>query len=177
MTEKWKDVKGFEGIYQVSNLGRVKSLPRRVRVNRGGYWIKERVRKLGKTRGGYLFVPLIVDGKTVARRVNRLVAEAFVDGYDESKEVHHINGDKTDNRAQNLVCLTSKDHRKEHPPKAVIGRKGDDVIILQSCADAKACGFDPANVSRCCKCAELPDGNPRKRKYATHKGYIWRYAE
>lgn len=56
MNEIWKDIKGFEGLYQVSNLGRVKSLRRWIdHVYNGGYWQEERIRALSPTRGGYLF--------------------------------------------------------------------------------------------------------------------------
>lgn len=177
MNEVWKDIKGFEGLYQVSNLGRIRSLDRWVNnAYNGGYWKPGRIRRAGATRGGYLFAPLAVDGKTTAKRVNRLVAEAFLDGYSDEIEVHHKDGDKTNNRADNLVCLSSEAHHEEHPPKAVIGCKGENVIRLRSSEEARVYGFDPANVSRCCKCSTLPDGHPKKKKYATHKGYKWTYA-
>lgn len=174
--EIWKDVKGFEGLYQVSNYGRVKSLRRWVNRSNGGYWIPERIRSLGTVRGGYLFVPLYKDGEKFPRRINRLVAEAFLEGYSEGKDVHHIDGDKTNNRVDNLICLSSEEHHKEHPGRAVIGIKDGKTIVFSNCTEATKYGFDSANVSRCCKAALLPEGHPRRKKYATHKGYEWRYA-
>lgn len=182
MTEVWRDVKGYEGVYQVSDLGRVKSLARMVHRKdarygeKSDYWIPERIRKSGITRGGYLFVPLCKDGITINKRVNRLVAEAFVPGYSAEKPVHHLDGDVTNNRADNLMCLTDKEHHDTHPGRAVVGEKDGVTITFRSSAEAGRNGFDAANVSRCAKYAEYPDGHPKKRKYATHKGWTWRYA-
>ena len=177
MTEVWRDVKGYEGVYQVSDLGRVKSLARWVNYSiNGGRWQKERIRKLEKTKSGYLFVILSKDGTQIDKRVNRLVAEAFVPGYSAEKPVHHLDGDKTNNRADNLVCLTHEEHRKRHPGTPIIGEKDGITIRLECSTEAGKYGFDKANVSRCAKYAEYPDGHPKKRKYATHKGWTWRYA-
>lgn len=184
MTEVWKDIKGFEGIYQVSNLGRVKSLARK--VNRFGtrwgkdasYMIPETIRAISETRNGYLYVPLTKDKKAYPRRLHRLVAEAFIDGYSESIEVHHKDGDITNNKADNLECILPAEHKAIHVKhKKVIGMKDGNTISFESISDVVKDGFDPANVSRCCKAATLPEGHPRKRKYATHKGYMWRYAD
>ena len=182
MTEIWKDIKGFEGLYQVSNMGRIKSLERTVRrfmphwKTKSNYVQPERIRKLAATRGGYLFLPLTKDGISYPKRVNRLVAEAFLEDYSEDKEVHHIDGDVTNNNADNLKCLNSKEHHDDHANyKSAIGTNGIKTIILKKIIEAEKYGFDPANVSRCCKVAELEDGNPRKKKYATHKGFTWRY--
>lgn len=177
MNEIWKDIKGFEGFYQISNFGRVRSLDRWVEHScNGGWWQPGRIRKLGVTRGGYLFVPLTANGVTRPKRINRLVAEAFIEDYSEDKEVHHIDGDITNNRADNLKCLSSKEHHQKHPGVSVIGTNGEKTIIIRL-ANVGRYGFDMANVARCCKAAELEDGHPRKSKYATHKGYKWRYYE
>ncbi len=180
MTEVWKDIKGFEGLYQVSNMGRVKSLKRLVERfmphwgTTSNYVQPEKIRKLAATRGGYLFLPLCKDGVNYPKRVNRLVAEAFIEDYSDDKEVHHIDGDITNNRADNLKCLSSKEHHQKHPGVSVIGTNGENTIIARL-ANVGRYGFDMANVARCCKAAELEDDHPRKSKYATHKGYKWRY--
>ena len=93
MTEEvWRDVKGYEGLYQVSNMGRVKSLGRK---DRFGRVIKERILEPAVTRNGYLRVGLHVDGKRKMLRVHRLVCEAFCENPENKPEVNHINEDKT----------------------------------------------------------------------------------
>lgn len=110
-TEIWKDVVGYEGLYQVSNMGRVKSL----NYKRTG---KEKILKPHKDKG-YLRVILFKDGQQKLFRVHRLVALHFVEGYFEGAEVDHINCVRDDNRANNLRFVTSKENSnnslsKEH---------------------------------------------------------------
>ena len=92
--EKWKEIEDWPE-YWVSDCGQVKSFWHR----------KTRILKLHLGRG-YLYVGLCRDGKQKFFRVHRLVALAFCDGYEEGLEVDHINGKKTDNRAENLrwIC-------------------------------------------------------------------------
>lgn len=111
MLEEWKDIKGFEGYYQVSNLGRVKSLARKVKDYRGTKQNSERMLrpKSKRIKNSYLIVCLSKDGVTTTHQVHRLVALAFLgDGY--GKEVNHKNGIKSDNRAENLEWATRKEN-------------------------------------------------------------------
>jgi hypothetical protein len=97
--EKWKDIKGFEGIYQVSNLGNVRSLDRMVKHKGNHQQIKEgRLLNSQYNYAGYLRYDL--SGKK--RRAHRLVAEAFISNPNNKPEVNHINGIKDDNRVENL---------------------------------------------------------------------------
>lgn len=102
MKEIWKNVQGYEGQYQVSNLGRVKSLKRKLDNGRS---VNEKILNSSskkKTQDGYLMVALA--GKTF--RVNRLVATAFIPNPDNKSVVNHIDGDKENNRADNLEWAT-----------------------------------------------------------------------
>lgn len=115
MTEIWKDIPGYEGLYQVSNLGRVKSLERLVNNGVADYTIAERIKtpseKINKGRdNGYLALALYKNNKSKNFYVHRLVAEAFVPNPQRKETVNHINGDKHDNRAQNLEWSTYKEN-------------------------------------------------------------------
>ena len=103
--EIWKDIKGYEGKYMVSNLGIVKSLERMkwCGLNGGCYYkVPEKILKGVDDGYGYLQVKLYKDGEENTCRINRLVAQAFLPNPDNLPEVNHKNEDKTDNRVENL---------------------------------------------------------------------------
>ena len=119
--EIWKDIEGYEGLYEVSNMGRVKSLERTVWDNRGYYrTVPERIMKGKKSGSGYLQVHLSKDGKKKWYLIHRLVAEAFIQFVPEaniSYEVDHRNTVRTDNRVSNLCYVTSS--QNSHNPKTM----------------------------------------------------------
>ena len=108
--EVWKDIEGFEGKYQVSDLGRVKSLPR-YRVP------KERILKQSPDRYGHTFVSLYKHDKDHRRYVHKLVAFAFLNHYTDGTTrlvIDHINEIKSDNRAKNLQIISHKENIQKH---------------------------------------------------------------
>lgn len=101
MQEIWKDIKGYEGKYQISNYGKVKSLPKQ--MGRGmGYTTKEKVLKYSISSRGYCNVILCKNGKTKTFLLHRLVATYFVPNPNNYKQVNHKNECKTDNNWHNL---------------------------------------------------------------------------
>ena len=106
MKEIWKDIKGYEGLYQVSNLGRVKSLERYDSYNRK---VDEKILKT-KENLGYIYVNLHKNGIQKGYKVHRLVAEAFIPNPNNKPCVDHINTIKDDNRADNLRWVTYKEN-------------------------------------------------------------------
>ena len=108
MTEIWKDVKDYEGFYQVSNLGRVKSLDRFDRIHH--HW-KGKMLKLAMSRGGYLAVELNKNGKASKKSVHRLVAEVFVPNPLNKSMVNHLDGIKTHNTPDNLEWCTDSENK------------------------------------------------------------------
>lgn len=105
--EIWKDINGYEGKYQVSSEGRVRSV---ACLNSRGRRVHERIRRFCHNRNGYLYVNLSKDGKPKNILVHRLVAEAFIENPCHHETVNHINEIKTDNRACNLEWMTLTDN-------------------------------------------------------------------
>lgn len=107
--EIWKDIKGYEGLYQISNLGRVKSLERRVPFGDSYRSYPEKI-KSQEIIKGYKRVNLYKKGKLKKFLVHRLVASSFINEQDGSMQVNHINGVTTDNRLDNLEWTTIKEN-------------------------------------------------------------------
>lgn len=115
--EIWKDIKGYEGLYQISNLGNIKSLERTVYkkvdvLHKKGksfrYKVKEKIIKPSYDRKGYQMVRLSKDGKAHTLKVHRLVAQAFIPNKNNYEQINHINEVKTDNYVENLEWCTAK---------------------------------------------------------------------
>ena len=134
MKEIWKDIEGYEGLYQVSNLGRVKSL----------HYSKEKIIKLRKNKSGYLEANLCKEGKVKIMMAHRLVANAFISNPKNKEQVDHINTIRDDNRVENLRWATRSENinnplTKEKQKKSLkginlgcknhfYGKKGKDCI-------------------------------------------------
>ena len=124
--EIWKDVVGYEGIYQVSNCGRVKSLARNYRHN-------ERVLKLNIKTNGYLQAHLCRDGKTKWFHVHRLVADAFIPKIDGCTIINHKDNDRQNNNVENLEWTTQKDNIQHAMKQGRMKWQKRDKMRLLSC--------------------------------------------
>lgn len=177
MTEEWKDIKNYEGLYQVSNFGRILSL----NYNRTG---KPELMNPSETKGGYLVVELWKNKEKKRCLVHRIVAETFLENPENKPEINHIDEDKTNNRVDNLEWCEHKYNmnygtRNERAAKAISkamtnGKLSKRVLQLsltghlirewESTAECGRNGFSHGAVSACCL---------GKRK--THKGFRWEY--
>lgn len=113
MKEIWLDAKGYEGEYQVSNYGRVRSVDRKIvqkDAHGGMVTFRYHGKMLSLPVNGEGYVHLKIHNKFV--RVHRMVAETFIPNPDEKPYVNHINGDKTDNRVVNLEWCTASENQK-----------------------------------------------------------------
>ena len=112
MNEVWHPVPDWEGLYEVSDQGRVKSLARTVpRRNKGDLVLKERILRHATNKRGYRQVSLCRDCKGTSIFIHKLVASAFL-GEAQGREVNHISADKTDNSLSNLEYLTHAENIK-----------------------------------------------------------------
>lgn len=104
--EEWRDVVGYEGLYAVSNLGRVVFLQRRVRKHKGYSNLGCKLCKLMKTKNGYIQARFWGDNREKKKYVHRLVAEAFIPNPNNYPQIDHIDTDKTNNQVSNLRWAT-----------------------------------------------------------------------
>lgn len=155
--EEWRDVVGYEGKYQVSNMGRIKSL----NYNHTG---KAQIMKQNKVKG-YLKVSLWKNGEEDWPLVHRLVATAFIPNPEGKPEVDHINGKKTDCRACNLRWVSSIENKNNGQSKKVLCVETGIVYISAREAERQT-GTNNGNIIKCCK-----------GKYKTTGGYHWQYAD
>lgn len=173
--ENWKDISGYEGLYQVSDWGRVKSL----NYHRSG---AERLLVGVKNRYGYLVVSLYKDGKAKMYKVHRLVARAFIPNPDGLPQVNHRDEDKTNNIATNLeYCDAAYNSnygtRNERVSKAKRNDPTKSKAVFQYTLDGslvrsypstmeagRRTGYDNGYISACCL-----------GKYKQAYGYLWSY--
>lgn len=118
--EIWKPVKGYEGLYEISNLGRVKSL-NRIRVY-GSAKLTERILKQNPNKKGYFSVKLYLNGASKSYPVHRLVAFAFLEEIEGKTQIDHIDGNNQNNESTNLRWVTAKENCNN--PTTLIRRKG-----------------------------------------------------
>lgn len=176
--EIWKYIPNFNFRYQVSNLGRIKSLSF---VDSNGHFHKEKImtpRKTGKK--GYLQVTLKNNGDNKSFYVHRLVGMMFVSGYKEGLQINHKDENVQNNNSNNLEWCTAKyninygNHRKHHidsiyskKPVSMFTKEGTFVRDFISASEAAR--FVKGNVSHILDCCN------HKPKYKSVKGYIFKY--
>ena len=175
MEEIWKDIEGYEGLYQVSNLGRVRSVDRYDGLN---HFLKGKIKKQTKDKTGYFTTHLWKDGKNKCCKVHRLVAQAFLDNPNNLLQVNHKDEDKTNNRVNNLEWCdavhnqnwgTINERRSKSLSTSILQFDLEGNFIKRwdgmKTAASELCILYQ-NISKCCR-------GVRKQ----FKGYKWGYAE
>lgn len=183
MDEVWKDVPGYEGLYQVSNMGRVKTFDKLLNTKLGTRRTKEQIISPIIQKSGYAHVGLWRNRQCKQSRVHRLVAEAFCINTDPDTktQVNHINENKLDNRACNLEWVTPKQNTNHGTAISRRARKGKSLKVVQldkETGDVLCVFLNERQASL--SCGRSPHGEIRKvclGKQITAYGYRWRYAE
>lgn len=179
--EEWRDIDGYVGLYQVSNLGRVRSLDR---IDSMGRLRQGQILKITDNAKGYKKVMLCKDGKHINKYVHRLVAQAFIPNHNNLTEVNHKNEIKSDNRVENLEWTTHRDNmeygtRKQRQREKIsgsqnVGAKKIICVTTGEIFDTVRQGADkynvyPQNISQSIKrdihCGKLEDGTKLKWDY------------
>lgn len=178
MEEIWKGIEGYEGLYQVSNLGNVRSLDRYVN-NKGKLdFRKGKILKGCKDIGGYLVVNLYKEGKEKKYKIHRLVGQAFLDNQNNLSEINHKDENKTNNMVDNLEwCDRSYNinygtHNEKVAkvlsiPILQFNKTGDFIRKWNSATEVeREIGISQGHISECLK-----------GKLKSAYGYKWGYAE
>lgn len=176
MEEIWKDIKNYEGLYKISNLGKVKRISS-----------KERFIKETDNGNGYKLVGLSKNNKRKNYYVHRLVAEAFIPNLNSFKEINHIDNNKSNNKVNNLEWCNrsynvkySYDNGYHIPPKGMLGRKGKNHSISKPVKQYDMSGnlikeYESANLAS--QETGICYGSIKKcrcNKQKTAGGYIWK---
>jgi hypothetical protein len=189
MTEEiWKDIEGFENYYQVSNIGRVRSLDRSVVYSKTGYngalgaVFKGKILHIQTDKRGYVGLNFSKNRNITLHRIHRLVAIAFIKRVEGKAEVNHIDGNKGNNCVENLEWCNRSENNK-HAFSAGLNYQHKGKFNKQSIAvdqydlngnfirhfacqsDAEQYGFNTSNISRCCRGLAQ-----------SHGGYKWKIA-
>ena len=166
--EIWRDIEDYEGLYQISNKGRVKSLK----------YGKERIRTPVINNSGYLNIILYKNTEAQHRLVHRLVAEAFIPNLENKPQINHKDENKLNNCVENLEWIRHIDNcnygsRNERvadslsKPILQYSKSGDFIREWKSASEVKrVLGIDNSHIIHCCK---------GKRK--SSGGFVWRYKE
>lgn len=109
--EQWKPIKGYEGLYEISNYGRVKTLERDIPISKGGFWtVKECILKQNISTS-YAMIGLSFNGKKQRRTIHSLVAEHFLSNPNSLKIINHKDEDKLNNYYKNLEWVTVRENQ------------------------------------------------------------------
>ena len=174
MQEIWKDINGYEGIYQVSNLGNVRGLDR---INANGQRVRGKMLTPCLNKDGYLKVGLCKNGKRATCTVHRLVALTFVPNKEKFPEINHKDEIKTNNCASNLEWCTNEYNLSygtrllratahQHRVKVIQkSANGELIKVWESTRAADKCGYNKSGIWAC-----------QNGKVSTYKGYRWEYA-
>lgn len=175
--EVWVNIKGYEGLYEISNLGRIRTIPRERYNGFGKHWVDSIIRKPQMSNKGYHILRLTKDGVTKNYRVHRLVAQHFIPNPNNYKIINHINEIKTDNRVENLEWCTQQYNLEygntrlrqsigQSIPVVKCDKNGNIIKKYDSMISVKDDGFNNGCVGMCCS-----------GERQSHGGYKWRYAD
>ena len=194
MEEIWKDIKGYEGLYQISNFARVKSLPRKRKFGNRTRIIPETIMKVHAKPSGYKYIKLYdVPRHQITKHIHRLVAQAFIPNPENKEDVNHIDGNKANNVVTNLEWVTRSENllhayrvlgrkhitikgegNKRNKPIIQMDMSGNIIKKWCSAAEAERQLGIPESVIRYC-CYTAIGKKFKGRRALTAGGFKWNY--
>ena len=184
-SEVWKDVKDYEGLYQVSDRGNVFSVER---IGLNGRKIGGRILKPSDRGNGYLRVDLYNDGKVKTKQVHRLVTEAFIPNPKKLPHVNHKDENPTNNELSNLEWCdagynnnygTRIERVVQIQSKKVraVNIENGEVIRFKSTMEAGSKGYDQGTISKACRGLYKSNAGKLIGDGRTYRGHRWYYEE
>lgn len=194
MEETWQPIDGFEGIYEISNLGEVKSLERTISyINRWGTETSRTfpscILKPSLDKDGYLYVTFKINGKQFHKRVHRLIAEAFIPNPEGKPTVNHKNHIRNDNRIENLEWATYDEqcdevwknnakvsHQEQSKQVYKYSLDNSFIALYPSIREAgKACNLSHRSIMNCCKGGYFSTTRNKFYKCDSFGGFKWSF--
>lgn len=171
MEEIFKDVVNYEGIYQISNFGNIKTLKRNIynKLGKLHYIQPEKLLKPTVFKNGYKYISMHKNKKVKVKTIHSLVAEAFIYNIHNKRTINHIDGNKLNNHISNLEWATDKENLEHNfnigitKRYSVIAYNDNSYLEFKKVSDAKKLGFSQNLIS---------ESVLKNKKY---KGYYWKY--
>lgn len=181
--EIFVSIEGYEGLYEVSNYGQIKSLSKKVGQGKG-YYTKERILKVAVDRCGYHYVNLSNKDLQKKHKVHRLVAKAFVENPERKPQVNHIDGNKINNYFENLDWCTQEENM-QHAYKIGLQKpiKGEKNVLSKSIIQYDLQGNYIQKFGSIREATRKFGGHTGdfcdclKGRKKTYKNYIWKYEQ
>lgn len=190
--EIWKDIDGFEGRYQVSNFGNIKSVDKYI-ITRKAYNQRRNgiLRKLQVSKNNYIFISLKKEGKQYNKYIHRLVAQAFIHNPENKCEINHIDCDKSNNHVSNLEWVTSSENKKHafinnlmrgtclymNKINTLSKEKCSKKICQYSLEGEFIRGYNSIKeASKKMGCTDVAIGNCANGKSKKSMGFLWKFA-
>lgn len=191
MKEIWKDIEDYEGLYQVSNIGRVKSVSKLVKTRWNNFRkTKDLILETTKNHKGYKLVMLSKNNKIKSKQVHRLVAIAFISNPNNLPQVNHKDGNKQNNCVSNLEWCSAKENMKHAYKIGLISKQAIKKCVIKAAEKRKkpilqikddivVNEFDSIESAK--KMLKVKSSgclvNALKGRIRTYKGFVWTYKE